>query len=40
MTPGYTAHRPVNVVAAVCEAPPGFVSTVDLPIAPLRLLDG
>jgi len=37
MTPGYTAHRPVNVVAAVCQAPPGFVSTVDLPVAPLTL---
>jgi len=39
-TPGYTAHRPVNVVAAVCEAAPGFVSTVDLPVAPLTLLHG
>jgi hypothetical protein len=38
MTPGYTAHRPVNVVAAVCEAPPGFVSTMDLPVAPLALV--
>jgi 4-hydroxy-tetrahydrodipicolinate reductase len=37
-TPGYTAHRPVNVVAAVCQAPPGFVSTTDLPVAPLALL--
>ncbi|HZP29678.1 MAG TPA: dihydrodipicolinate reductase [Acidimicrobiia bacterium] len=31
VTPGYTAHRPVNVVAAVCEAPPGFVTTAQLP---------
>jgi 4-hydroxy-tetrahydrodipicolinate reductase len=38
MTPGYTAHRPVNVVAAVCQAPPGFVSTMELPVAPLALL--
>ena len=38
MTPGYTAHRPVNVVAAVCEAPPGLVATTDLPVAPLDLL--
>ncbi len=40
MTPGYTAHRPVNVVAAVCEAAPGFLSTMDLPVAPLALLPG
>lgn len=38
MTPGYTAHRPVNVVAAVCQAAPGFVATTDLPVAPLALL--
>jgi 4-hydroxy-tetrahydrodipicolinate reductase len=31
VTPGYTAHRPVNVVAAVCEAPAGFVTTAELP---------
>jgi 4-hydroxy-tetrahydrodipicolinate reductase len=31
VTPGYTAHRPVNVVAAVCEAPAGFVTTAQLP---------
>jgi 2,4-diaminopentanoate dehydrogenase len=32
MTPGLTAHRPVNAVIAVCQAAPGFVSTVDLPV--------
>ena len=31
VTPGYTAHRPVNMVAAICEAPPGFVTTAQLP---------
>lgn len=30
-TPGYTAHRAVNAVPAVCEAPPGIRTTVDLP---------
>jgi hypothetical protein len=30
-TPGYTAHRAVNAVAVVCEAPPGIKSTPDLP---------
>lgn len=30
-TPGLTAHRPVNSVAYVCEAPPGFCTTADLP---------
>ena len=28
---GYTAHRPINAIRAVCAAPPGMVSTVDLP---------
>lgn len=28
---GYTAHRPINAIRAVCAAPPGLVSTVDLP---------
>jgi 4-hydroxy-tetrahydrodipicolinate reductase len=28
---GYTSHRPVNAVRAVVAAPPGMVSTVDLP---------
>ena len=30
-TPGYTAHRAVNAVRYVCEAPPGIRTTVDLP---------
>jgi 2,4-diaminopentanoate dehydrogenase len=30
-TPGLTAHRAVNAVAAVCAAPPGIRTTVDLP---------
>ena len=30
-TPGLTAHRPVNAVAAVCAAAPGIRTTVDLP---------
>ena len=30
-TPGLTAHRAVNAVAAVCEAAPGIRTTVDLP---------
>lgn len=38
MTPGLTAHRPVNAVPYVCEAPAGIRTTVDLPqiIAHLR----
>ncbi|WP_317931793.1 hypothetical protein [Halioxenophilus sp. WMMB6] len=31
MTPGLTAHRPVNAVPYVCEAPAGVCTTVDLP---------
>jgi hypothetical protein len=30
-TPGLTAHRAVNAIAAVCEAPPGIRTTTDLP---------
>jgi 4-hydroxy-tetrahydrodipicolinate reductase len=30
-TPGLTAHRAVNAVPFVCEAPPGLRSTLDLP---------
>ena len=30
-TPGLTAHRAVNSVVTVCEAPPGICTTVDLP---------
>jgi 4-hydroxy-tetrahydrodipicolinate reductase len=28
---GYTAHRPINAIPAVVAAPPGMVSSVDLP---------
>ncbi|HEX7874647.1 MAG TPA: dihydrodipicolinate reductase [Sphingobium sp.] len=31
MTPGLTAHRPVNMVRYVCDAPAGIRTTVDLP---------
>lgn len=31
MTPGLTAHRPVNAVPYVCDAPAGMCTTVDLP---------
>jgi 4-hydroxy-tetrahydrodipicolinate reductase len=37
MTPGLTAHRPVNVIPYVCEAPPGFRTIVDLPQVIARL---
>lgn len=30
-TPGYTANRAVNAVPAVCAAPPGIRTTLDLP---------
>ena len=30
-TPGLTAHRAVNAVPSVCDAPPGIRTTVDLP---------
>lgn len=36
-TPGLTAHRAVNAVAAVCAAPPGIRTTVDLPQVLARL---
>jgi 4-hydroxy-tetrahydrodipicolinate reductase len=38
MTPGLTAHRPVNAVPYVCDAPAGIRTTIDLPqiIAQLR----
>jgi 4-hydroxy-tetrahydrodipicolinate reductase len=38
MTPGLTAHRPINAVPYVCDAPAGIRTTVDLPqiIARLR----
>jgi hypothetical protein len=31
MTPGLTAHRPVNAIPFVCEAPAGIQTTADLP---------
>ena len=31
VTPGYTANRAVNMVAAVCDAEPGIRTTLDLP---------
>jgi hypothetical protein len=37
MTPGLTAHRPVNAIPYVCEAPPGFQTTIDLPQIIARL---
>ncbi len=30
-TPAYTANRPVNAIPYVCAAPPGILSTEDLP---------
>ena len=38
MTPGLTAHRPINAVPYVCDAPAGIRTTIDLPqiIARLR----
>lgn len=38
-TPGLTAHRAVNAVAAVCAAPPGIRTTADLPQVIARLGD-
>jgi 4-hydroxy-tetrahydrodipicolinate reductase len=32
MTPALTANRPVNAVPYVCAAPPGILSTTDLPV--------
>jgi 2,4-diaminopentanoate dehydrogenase len=40
MTPGLTAHRPVNAVPYVCDAPPGIMTTVDLPQIIARLGQG
>jgi 4-hydroxy-tetrahydrodipicolinate reductase len=37
MTPGLTAHRPVNALPYVCDAPAGIVTTVDLPQVIARL---
>lgn len=37
MTPGLTAHRPVNAVPYVCDAPPGIKTSVDLPQIIARL---
>jgi hypothetical protein len=37
MTPGLTAHRPVNAVPYVCDAPPGIRTTADLPQIIARL---
>lgn len=33
-----TAMRIVNAIPAVCDAPPGLITTLDLPIAPRRML--
>jgi 4-hydroxy-tetrahydrodipicolinate reductase len=37
MTPGLTAHRPINAVPYVCDAPAGIQTTVDLPQIIARL---
>jgi 4-hydroxy-tetrahydrodipicolinate reductase len=37
VSPGYTANRAVNVVAAVCAAEPGIRTTLDLPPIRARL---
>ena len=37
MTPGLTAHRPVNAVPYVCEAPAGIRTSLDLPQIVARL---
>lgn len=37
MTPGLTAHRPVNAIPYVCDASPGIKTTVDLPQIIARL---
>jgi 4-hydroxy-tetrahydrodipicolinate reductase len=37
MTPGLTAHRPINAVPYVCDAPAGIRTTVDLPQIIARL---
>jgi hypothetical protein len=40
MTPGLTAHRPVNAVPYVCEAPAGIRTAMDLPQIIARLGKG
>ena len=35
--PGLTAHRPVNAIPFVCAAPPGILTTADLPQVIARL---
>lgn len=37
MTPGLTAHRPINAVPYVCDAPAGIRTTTDLPQIIARL---
>jgi 4-hydroxy-tetrahydrodipicolinate reductase len=37
MTPGLTAHRPVNAIPYLCDAPPGIRTTADLPQIIARL---
>ncbi len=37
MTPGLTAHRPINAVPYVCEAPAGIQTSIDLPQIIARL---
>lgn len=37
MTPGLTAHRPLNMVSYVCEAEPGIRTSVELPQIITRL---
>jgi 4-hydroxy-tetrahydrodipicolinate reductase len=37
MTPGLTAHRPLNIIPYICAAPPGIRTSVDLPQIIARL---
>ena len=37
MTPGLTAHRRMNVIGYVCEAPAGIQTIIDLPQVIARL---
>lgn len=37
VTPGYTAHLPVNLVAAVCQARSGLIDSTDLPLLAFSL---
>ena len=39
VSPGYTANRTVNAVPYVCAAPPGILSTLDLPQIVTTALD-